>query len=105
MAIAAIPPRRKYAQVIEPEETAQQFTSTDKMMFSFGEVARPITLLPALYSASYEQLFDLDPKYGRPWITLQCGPGRASINLSSDVSRRKILQFAKSTCPLLALVS
>jgi hypothetical protein len=64
MAIAAAPPRRKYAQVIEPEETAQQFTSTDKMIFSFTEVARPITLLPALYSASYEQLFNSDPKYG-----------------------------------------
>jgi hypothetical protein len=50
--------------VIEPDETAQQFTSTDKMMFSFTEVARPITLLPALYSASYEQLFNTDPKYG-----------------------------------------
>jgi hypothetical protein len=64
MAISIIPPRRKYAPVIEPEETAQQFTSTDKLMFSFGEVARPITLLPALYSASYEQLFNGDPKYG-----------------------------------------
>jgi hypothetical protein len=64
MSISAIPARRKYAQVIEPEETAQQFTSTDKMMFSFSEVARPITLLPALYSASYEQLFNTDPKYG-----------------------------------------
>jgi hypothetical protein len=64
MAIAAVLPTRKYAQVIEPEETAQQFTSTDKMMFSFSEVARPITLLPALYSASYEQLFNADPKYG-----------------------------------------
>jgi hypothetical protein len=64
MSISAIPPRRKYAQVIEPEETAQQFTSTDKMVFSFTGVARPITLLPALYSASYEQLFNTDPKYG-----------------------------------------
>jgi hypothetical protein len=64
MAIAVIPPRCKYAQVIEPEETSQQFTSTDKMTFSFTEVARPITLLPALYSASYEQLFNTDPKYG-----------------------------------------
>jgi hypothetical protein len=64
MSISAIPPRRKYGQVIEPEETSQQFTSTDKMMFSFAEVARPITLLPALYSASYEQLFNTDPKHG-----------------------------------------
>jgi hypothetical protein len=64
MSISTLPPRRKYAQVIEPDETAQQFTSTDKMMFSFAEVARPITLLPALYSASYEQLFNTDPKYG-----------------------------------------
>jgi hypothetical protein len=64
MAIAVVPPARKYAQVIEPEETGQQFTSMDKMVFSFTEVARPITLLPALYSASYEQLFNTDPKYG-----------------------------------------
>jgi hypothetical protein len=34
------------------------------LIFSFTEVARPITLLPALYSASYEQLFNSDPKYG-----------------------------------------
>jgi hypothetical protein len=64
MSISTLPPRRKYAQVIEPEESAQQFTSTDKMMFCFAEVARPITVLPALYSASYEQLFNTDPKYG-----------------------------------------
>jgi hypothetical protein len=64
MAIAVVPPARKYAQMVEPEETAQPFTSMDKMMFSFAEVARPITLLPALYSASYEQLFNTDPKYG-----------------------------------------
>ena len=64
MAIVVAPPRRKYAQVIEPEEMAQRFTSTDKMMFSLAEVVRPITLLPALYSASYEQLFNTDPKYG-----------------------------------------
>jgi hypothetical protein len=36
----------------------------DKMMFSFAEVARPVTLLAALYSASYEQTFNTDPKYG-----------------------------------------
>src|SRR5271168_4641580 len=64
MAIAVVPPARKYAQIVEPEETAQHFTSMDKMMFSFTEVARPITLFPALYSASYEQLFNTDPKYG-----------------------------------------
>ena len=64
MAIVVVPPGRKYAQVIEPEETARQFTSSDKMMFSFAEVDRPITLLPALYSASYEQRFNTDPKYG-----------------------------------------
>ncbi len=46
--------------MIEPEKTALQFTSMDKMMVSFTKVARPITLLPA----SYEQLFNTDPKYG-----------------------------------------
>jgi hypothetical protein len=50
--------------VIEPGQTAQVFTGPDKLVFSFTEVARPITLLPALYSASYEQLFNTDPKYG-----------------------------------------
>ena len=38
------------------------FTGADKLVFSFTEVARPITLLPALYSASYEQIFNSDPK-------------------------------------------
>jgi hypothetical protein len=33
-------------------------------MFSFGDVVRPVTLLPGLYSASYGQLFNTDPKYG-----------------------------------------
>jgi len=59
-----IPPPRKYAQVIEPGQTAETFSAPDKIVFSFTEVARPITLLPALYSASYEQLFQTDPKYG-----------------------------------------
>jgi hypothetical protein len=62
--MATIPPPRKYAQVIELGQTAQPFTPIDKVIFSFTEVARPITLIPALYSASYEQLFQTDPKYG-----------------------------------------
>src|ERR1700728_5283849 len=45
---------RKYAQVIEPWQKAETFTPFDKVIFSFTEIARPITLLPALYSASYE---------------------------------------------------
>jgi hypothetical protein len=64
MAIAPIPPPRKYAQVIEPGQTPQKFTPVDKVIFSFTEIARPITMLPVLYSASYEQLFQTDPKYG-----------------------------------------
>ncbi len=40
------------------------FRGADKVVFSFTEIARPFTLLPALYSASYEQLFNTDPKYG-----------------------------------------
>jgi hypothetical protein len=62
--MATIPPPRKYAQVIELGQAAQPFTPIDKVIFSFTEVARPITLIPALYSASYEQLFQTDPKYG-----------------------------------------
>ena len=62
--IAVVPPKHKYAQIVEPDETARHFTSMDKMMFSLAEVARPVTLLAALYSASYEQVFNTDPKYG-----------------------------------------
>ena len=51
-------------QTIEPYRQAQPLSAADKVVFSFTEVARPITLLPALYSASYEQLFNTDPKYG-----------------------------------------
>jgi len=55
---------RKFAQVIEPWQKSQTFTPFDKVIFSLTEVARPITLLPAIYSASYEQIFQSDPKYG-----------------------------------------
>jgi hypothetical protein len=64
MAIAPLPPERRYAQTIEPGRQAQDLSAPEKVIFSFTEVARPITLLPALYSASYEQLFHTDPKYG-----------------------------------------
>jgi hypothetical protein len=59
-----LPPERRYAQTIEPGRQAQPLSAPEKVIFSFTEVARPITLLPALYSASYEQLFNSDPKYG-----------------------------------------
>jgi hypothetical protein len=64
MPVAPLPPQRKYAQTIEPGRQAQELSGADKIILSFTEVARPITLLPALYSASYEQLFNTDPKYG-----------------------------------------
>ncbi len=51
--------------MIEPGQTEYQFTAPDKLVFSLTEVARPFTLIPALYSASYEQLFNTDPKYGK----------------------------------------
>jgi hypothetical protein len=63
-AFSPLPPARRFAQVIEPGQTEYRFTASDKLIFSFTEVARPITLLPGLYSASYEQLFNTDPKYG-----------------------------------------
>ena len=34
------------------------------MIFSLTEIARPITILPSLYAAGYEQLEETDPKYG-----------------------------------------
>jgi hypothetical protein len=63
-AFSPLPPARRFAQVIEPGQTEYQFTAPDKLVFSFTLVARPVTLLPGLYSASYEQLFNTDPKYG-----------------------------------------
>ena len=63
-AVSSLQPERKYAPVIEPGRQAQAFTGADKLVFSFTEVARPVSLLPALYSASYEQIFNSDPKYG-----------------------------------------
>jgi len=64
MTFAPMPPARRYAQMIEPGQAAHPFNGPEKLVFSFTEVARPITLLPALYSASYEQLFETDPQYG-----------------------------------------
>jgi hypothetical protein len=64
MAVGPLPQARRYAQVIEPQQAAHPFTAPEKIVFSLTEVARPITLLPALYSASYEQIFNSDPKYG-----------------------------------------
>jgi hypothetical protein len=61
---ALLPPERRYAEMIEPGRQVQVFTAPEKLVFSFTLVARPLTLLPALYSASYEQLFNTDPKYG-----------------------------------------
>jgi hypothetical protein len=63
-AVGPLPPARRYAQVIEPGQQAAVFTGAEKLVFSLTEVARPVTLLPALYSASYEQIFETDPKYG-----------------------------------------
>ncbi len=64
MAFATVQPARRYAQVIEPGQAVEQFTPPEKLVFSFTEVARPITILPSLYSAGYEQLFNSNPKYG-----------------------------------------
>jgi hypothetical protein len=64
-AYSPLPPARRFAQVIEPGQVAYRFNAPDKLVFSFTEVARPFTLIPALYSASYEQLFNTDPKYGK----------------------------------------
>jgi hypothetical protein len=60
----AVEPARHYAQVIEPGQVAKPFTAPEKLVFSLTEVARPITLIPALWSAGWEQIFLTDPKYG-----------------------------------------
>ena len=49
--------------MIEPGQTEYQFTAAENWCF-LSPVARPITLIPGLYSAGYEQLFNTDPKYG-----------------------------------------
>jgi hypothetical protein len=64
-AFSPYPPARRFAQVIEPGQTQYKFTAPDKLVFSFTEIVRPITLIPGLYSAGYEQLFNTDPKYGK----------------------------------------
>jgi hypothetical protein len=64
MTFATVQPARRYAQVIEPGQKAAEFTPPEKLVFSLTEIVRPITILPSLYSASYEQLFNSDPKYG-----------------------------------------
>ena len=64
MVIPPPPPPRKYAEVIEPGQIAPVYSPGEKIIFSFVQVARPIHVVPAIYSASYEQLFLTDPKYG-----------------------------------------
>ena len=54
----------RYAQIIEPEWTTNVLTPGQKMIFALRENIRPITLVPALYAAGYEQLKGSDPKYG-----------------------------------------
>jgi hypothetical protein len=55
---------RKYALMIEPGQKAQHLSVPDKFVYSLLDASRPITLVPALYSASYEQITGADPKYG-----------------------------------------
>jgi hypothetical protein len=55
---------RTYALMIEPWQKPQKLTVKEKFVFSFIAASRPVALFPALYSASYEQLTDDDPKYG-----------------------------------------
>jgi hypothetical protein len=64
MVFPALPPARRYAQVIEPGQMTETFSPPEKLVFSLTEVARPITLIPALYSSGWEQIFLTDPKYG-----------------------------------------
>jgi hypothetical protein len=68
---------QRYAQVIEPEWTTYQLTREQKLIFALREDLRPTTLLPALYSAGYEQLRDTDPKYGS-----DAGAGAAKFGAS-----------------------
>jgi hypothetical protein len=55
---------RKYALMIEPWQRPARLTVGQKFVWSMIAASRPVTLAPALYSASYEQLVDSDPKYG-----------------------------------------
>ncbi len=59
----AAPPGR-YDQIIDPEWTTQVMTPGQKIILSLRENVRPITLIPGLYAAGYEQLRGTPPKYG-----------------------------------------
>jgi hypothetical protein len=54
----------KYDPLIEPGESGPHLSPFYKLVYSARQVVRPITLIPALYSTGYEQLFNTDPKYG-----------------------------------------
>jgi hypothetical protein len=54
----------RYAEIIEPEWTTRVMTPGQKVILSLRENIRPITLIPALYAAGWEQLVDSPPKYG-----------------------------------------
>lgn len=69
--------------MIEPGQAAHPFNAPEKLVFSFTEVARPINLLPGLYSASYEQLFNTDPKYGHDSVAFGQKLGAALLRSAS----------------------
>jgi hypothetical protein len=61
---AALYHPHRYAEIIEPEWQTNVLTPGQKLIFALRENIRPITLIPGLYSAGYEQLRDSNPKYG-----------------------------------------
>jgi hypothetical protein len=62
--ITALPAPRKYDAVIEPGQTAPRLSAFDKVVYTMRSNFRAVRILPALYSAGYEQLAGSDPKYG-----------------------------------------
>ena len=64
MTFAPMPPARRYAQMIEPGQAAHPSTAPKNWCFPSPRLPGPSPCFPALYSASYEQLFETDPQYG-----------------------------------------
>lgn len=55
---------RKYRPVIEAGQSTARLFAFDKLVHTMRSNFRVVRLLPALYSAGYEQLAGSDPKYG-----------------------------------------
>jgi hypothetical protein len=54
----------KWYGVVDPGENAPPLSTKDKMVFWLHEEISPLSLVPAVFSAGYDQVTNGDPKYG-----------------------------------------